>query len=89
MSNKAGSRNQHPGRSAVDESDLSPKPLSATLLQEFQNLKDKFKNEDGEEIKGESFSSAEVTEVFFGVTKLFQSKDVNLRRMMYLFIKEV
>jgi len=52
MSNKAGSRNQHPGRSAVDESDLSPKPLSATLLQEFQNLKDKFKNEDGEEIKG-------------------------------------
>lgn len=118
----------------MDESDLSPKPLSATLLQEFQNLKDKFKNEDGEEIKespyqhlekatvlqecrifhdaqvvtqnprrccqmitkllfllvkGESFSSAEVTEVFFGVTKLFQSKDVNLRRMMYLFIKEV
>lgn len=40
-------------------------------------------------VKGESFSSAEVTEVFFGVTKLFQSDDVNLRRMMYLFIKEV
>ncbi len=40
-------------------------------------------------IKGDSFSSAEVTEVFFGVTKLFQSDDVNLRRMMYLFIKEV
>ena len=40
-------------------------------------------------VKGESFSSAEVTEVFFGVTKLFQSHDVNLRRMMYLFIKEV
>eukprot|EP00953_Heterococcus_sp_UTEX-ZZ885_P012642 7242-Heterococcus_DN1.PRE.1 len=30
-----------------------------------------------------------VTDVFFGVTKLFQSKDHNLRRMMYLFIKEV
>lgn len=40
-------------------------------------------------IKGDSFTSAEVTEVFFGVTKLFQSDDVNLRRMMYLFIKEV
>jgi coatomer protein complex subunit gamma len=40
-------------------------------------------------VKGESFTSSEVTEVFFGVTKLFQSDDVNLRRMMYLFIKEV
>lgn len=40
-------------------------------------------------VKGETFSSAEVTEVFFGVTKLFQSFDVNLRRMMYLFIKEI
>lgn len=40
-------------------------------------------------VKGESFSSSEVTEVFFGVTKLFQSHDVNLRRMMYLFIKEI
>lgn len=28
-------------------------------------------------------------QVFFGVTKLFQSQDHNLRRMMYLFIKEV
>lgn len=53
-SNKAGSRNQHPGRSFADESDQSPKPLVGTLLQEFQNLKDKFKNEDGEEIKGAS-----------------------------------
>ena len=40
-------------------------------------------------VKGDSFTSAEITEVFFGVTKLFQSFDVNLRRMMYLFIKEV
>lgn len=40
-------------------------------------------------VKGDTFSSAEVTEVFFGVTKLFQSSDVNLRRMMYLFIKEI
>ncbi|KUF95046.1 hypothetical protein AM588_10011058 [Phytophthora nicotianae] len=39
--------------------------------------------------QGEPFTSAETTAVFFGVTKLFQSKDANLRRMMYLFIKEV
>lgn len=39
--------------------------------------------------QGEPFTSAETTSVFFGVTKLFQSKDANLRRMMYLFIKEV
>jgi len=110
------------------------KPLAATLMQEFQNLKDKFKSEDDgidrespyqqlekatvlQEcrefhdamvvkenprrccvlitkllfllVKGEVFSSAETTEVFFGVTKLFVSEDVNLRRMMYLFIKEV
>lgn len=110
----------------------APKPLAATLLQEFQNLKDKFKNEDDSSgdrdspyqslekstvlqesrlfhdstvnprrccqmitkllfllVRGEAFTSSEVTEVFFGVTKLFQSDDVNLRRMMYLFIKEV
>eukprot|EP01041_Mallomonas_annulata_P000651 gene651-1260_t len=117
-----------------EEQDSTPKPLAATLLQEFQNLKDKFKNEDDDQdkespyqhlekatvlqecrvfhdasvvtqnprrccllitkllfliVKGESFTSSEVTEVFFGVTKLFQSDDVNLRRMMYLFIKEI
>mgnify|MGYP002004473968 FL=1 len=33
-------------------------------------------------------SSSEVTEVFFGVTKLFQSNDASLRRMVYFFIKE-
>lgn len=31
----------------------------------------------------------EATEVFFSVTKLFQSKDSNLRRMVYLIIKEI
>ena len=39
--------------------------------------------------QGDTLSSAEATKVFFGVTKLFQSRDSNLRRMMYLFIKEV
>lgn len=31
----------------------------------------------------------EATEVFFAVTKLFQSKDTGLRRMVYLMIKEI
>ncbi|OQR90711.1 coatomer subunit gamma [Thraustotheca clavata] len=39
--------------------------------------------------QGEPFTSTESTDVFFKVTKLFQGKDANLRRMMYLFIKEV
>ena len=39
--------------------------------------------------QGEPFTSLETQNVFFGVTKLFQSTDSRLRRMMYLFIKEV
>ena len=31
----------------------------------------------------------EATDVFFSVTKLYQSKDANLRRMVFLVIKEV
>jgi hypothetical protein len=31
----------------------------------------------------------EAAEVFFGVTKLFQKQDINLRRMMYLCIKDI
>mmetsp|Transcript_9303 Transcript_9303/g.16001 ORF Transcript_9303/g.16001 Transcript_9303/m.16001 type:complete len:900 (+) Transcript_9303:128-2827(+) len=39
--------------------------------------------------QGERFTRNEGTEVFFGVTKLFQSKDISLRRMVYLVIKEL
>ncbi|KAJ4964927.1 hypothetical protein NE237_016776 [Protea cynaroides] len=39
--------------------------------------------------QGESFTKVEATEVFFSVTKLFQSKDLGLRRMVYLIIKEL
>jgi hypothetical protein len=53
MSNKAGSRNQQSNRGLVEDSEQSPKPLTATLMQEIQNLKDKFKNEDGVEEKGQ------------------------------------
>jgi coatomer subunit gamma len=38
---------------------------------------------------GQKLSGTEATEVFFGVTKLFMSDDASLRRMVYLFIKEV
>ncbi|XP_078436668.1 coatomer gamma-2 subunit, putative / gamma-2 coat protein, putative / gamma-2 COP [Wolffia australiana] len=39
--------------------------------------------------QGETFTKVEATEVFFSVTKLFQSRDPGLRRMVYLIIKEL
>ena len=39
--------------------------------------------------QGDTFNGTDSMEVFFGVTKLFQSTDGNLRRMVYLFLKEV
>jgi len=38
---------------------------------------------------GQFLSGVEATDVFFGVTKLFMSDDASLRRMVYLFIKDV
>ncbi|XP_024376608.1 coatomer subunit gamma-2 [Physcomitrium patens] len=39
--------------------------------------------------QGETFTKNEATDVFFATTKLFQSKDIGLRRMVYLMIKEI
>ena len=39
--------------------------------------------------QGTQLNSTEATETFFAVTKLFQSKDVTLRRLVYLAIKEM
>ncbi|KAJ8980772.1 hypothetical protein NQ317_016023 [Molorchus minor] len=39
--------------------------------------------------QGETLNAKEATDVFFAMTKLFQSKDVILRRMVYLGIKEL
>jgi coatomer protein complex subunit gamma len=39
--------------------------------------------------EGEELTEAESTDVFFKITKLFQSNDVNLRRMVYLILKEL
>jgi len=40
-------------------------------------------------VQGDKFTKNEATEVFFAVTKLFQSKDIPLRRMVYLVLKEL
>ncbi|XP_022099738.1 coatomer subunit gamma-2-like [Acanthaster planci] len=39
--------------------------------------------------QGEHIGTTEATETFFAMTKLFQSNDVMLRRMVYLVIKEM
>ncbi|CAG0916802.1 unnamed protein product [Notodromas monacha] len=39
--------------------------------------------------QGETLGAREATDAFFAMTKLFQSKDVILRRMVYLGIKEL
>ena len=39
--------------------------------------------------QGEVFGTTEATETFFAMTRLFQSKDPVLRRMVYLGIKEL
>lgn len=49
-------RNQVPNRAMMEDPNGGEKPLAATLLQEFQNLKDKFKNEDDENDKGAKLS---------------------------------
>ncbi|KAL9125432.1 MAG: hypothetical protein Q9217_005367 [Psora testacea] len=38
---------------------------------------------------GESFPPNEATDLFFGISKLFQNKDPSLRQMMYLVFKEL
>ncbi|KAK9720622.1 coatomer subunit gamma, variant 2 [Basidiobolus ranarum] len=38
---------------------------------------------------GESFATNEATDLFFSITKLFQSKDTSLRQIVYLVIKEL
>ncbi|KAF2105086.1 Coatomer, gamma subunit [Rhizodiscina lignyota] len=38
---------------------------------------------------GEKFPTTEATDLFFGISKLFQNKDASLRQMVYLVIKEL
>jgi len=40
-------------------------------------------------LQGESIAQREATETFFAMTKLFQSQNIDLRKMMYLTIKEM
>ncbi|RKP36380.1 coatomer gamma subunit [Dimargaris cristalligena] len=39
--------------------------------------------------QGETLGTVEATELFFSITKLFQNKDMSLRQMVYLVIKEL
>jgi Adaptin N terminal region len=70
--------------SHFDKDSLSPKSgkiilhfiqLSVIIIQLF--------------FQGEALGTREATECFFAMTKLFQSKDLVLRRMVYLGIKEL
>ena len=38
---------------------------------------------------GETFPPNEATDLFFGISKLFQNKDPSLRQMMYIVFKEL
>eukprot|EP01116_Phalansterium_solitarium_P019553 TRINITY_DN5508_c0_g1_i3.p1 TRINITY_DN5508_c0_g1~~TRINITY_DN5508_c0_g1_i3.p1 ORF type:complete len:847 (-),score=248.69 TRINITY_DN5508_c0_g1_i3:188-2728(-) len=40
-------------------------------------------------VQGEKFTKTEATDVFFAITRLFQSKDMLLRRMLFLVLKEL
>mmetsp|Transcript_16169 Transcript_16169/g.48563 ORF Transcript_16169/g.48563 Transcript_16169/m.48563 type:complete len:878 (+) Transcript_16169:99-2732(+) len=40
-------------------------------------------------VQGDKFTTAEATDLFFSVTKLFQSNNPMLRRMLYLVLKEL
>ena len=52
MPSKGAVRSHAPVKGEVPNDPVSQKPLAATLLQEFQNLKDKFKNDDDVQEKG-------------------------------------
>lgn len=39
--------------------------------------------------QGDTFTKKEASEVFFAVTKLFQNAEMNLRRMVYLCLKDI
>ncbi|KAF8820172.1 coatomer gamma subunit [Cardiosporidium cionae] len=58
------------------ESTLNPKRCHETLVKVIFLI-----------VKGEGLTSNEGTELFFSVTRLFQSSDQRLRRMVYLMVK--
>jgi hypothetical protein len=51
MSTKASSQSKH-SRVVEEAESATPKPLATTILQEIQNLKDKFKNDEDNQEKG-------------------------------------
>ncbi|EAL62772.1 adaptin N-terminal domain-containing protein [Dictyostelium discoideum AX4] len=63
---------------AFNESPIHPRKCSLVISQFLYLLS-----------RGDSFTKTEATDIFFAATKLFQSKDIPLRRLMYLLLKEL
>ncbi|KAG9119046.1 coatomer subunit gamma, partial [Ceratobasidium sp. 392] len=61
-----------------NESPISPRKCRALLTRVVYLL-----------YLGDSFTTQEATNLFFGTTKLFQNKDAALRQMVYLAVKEL
>lgn len=78
--------------SHFDQDSLSAEPSNFYCL-EFQVIYiiaiKYLSNYCGKFFQGEQLGTTEATETFFAMTKLFQSRDVILRRMVYLGIKEL
>ncbi|EGC39052.1 hypothetical protein DICPUDRAFT_45443 [Dictyostelium purpureum] len=63
---------------AFNESPIHPRKCSLVISQFLYLLS-----------RGDTFTKKEATDIFFAATKLFQSKDIPLRRLMYLLLKEL
>ena len=63
---------------AFNQSTLDAKKCKSTLIKVLYLL-----------AMGETFAATEATELFFNTTKLLQSQDVSLRRLVYIMVKEL
>ncbi len=64
---------------------LNPSLSALPILSAFLKHQLRSTRQPSEAVSG--VAQKEASEVFFSVTKLYQSKDANLRRMVYLVIK--
>ena len=84
--NQSKSSNSTSVKSSQDDgNDQANKPLAATLMQEFQNLKDKFKNEDDSTDKG-NLSILDVLTDFFKDSFDWIIFDFNKNDIYFFFI---
>jgi coatomer protein complex subunit gamma len=66
------------GARLFNQSPISPKKCRVLLTKIIYIL-----------ARGEKFSTKESTDLFFGMTKLFQHKDASLRQMVYIVMQEL